>query len=62
MIVQPCSQQLLILQCESKRFHKMQFCASIGAESYDVAGIRWNFRLIENDVEHGCVFGAGDYC
>jgi hypothetical protein len=40
----------------------MQFYAGIGAKPYDVAGVRWNFRLIENDVEHGYVFGAGDYC
>jgi hypothetical protein len=30
----------------------MQLCASIGAESDDVAGVRGNFRLIEDDVEH----------
>jgi hypothetical protein len=30
----------------------MQLCASIGAKSYDVAGVRRNFGLIENHVEH----------
>jgi hypothetical protein len=30
----------------------MQLCASIGAESYDVARVRRNFWLIENNVEH----------
>jgi hypothetical protein len=31
----------------------MQPCARIGAQSYDVAGVRGNFRLIKNDGEHG---------
>jgi hypothetical protein len=30
----------------------MQLCASIGAESNDVAGVGGNFRLEENDLEH----------
>lgn len=52
MIVQSCSQQLLILQRKAQRFHEMQPCARIGAQSYDVAGVRGNFRLKEYDVEH----------
>jgi len=31
----------------------MQPRAGIGAQSYDIAGVRGNFRLIQNDVEHG---------
>jgi hypothetical protein len=30
----------------------MQPCARIGAQSYDVAGVRGDFRLKEYDVEH----------
>ena len=52
VIVQSRSQQLLILQREAQRFHEMQRCACVGAEPNDVAGVRRNFRLIENDVEH----------
>jgi len=43
---------LLILQRKTQGFHKMQPCARIGAQPYDVAGVRGNFRLKENDVEH----------
>jgi hypothetical protein len=31
----------------------MQRCACVGAEPNDIAGVRRNFGLIENDVEHG---------
>jgi hypothetical protein len=31
----------------------MQPDSAIGTESYNVAGVRRNFRLIEDDVEHG---------
>ena len=53
MIVESCSQQLLILQRKSQRFHEMQPGSAIGAESYNVTGVRRNLRLIEDDVEHG---------
>jgi hypothetical protein len=30
----------------------MQPGAGIGAETDDIAGVRWNFRLIEDDIQH----------
>jgi hypothetical protein len=53
VIVEPCSQQLLILQRKSQGFHEMQPGSAIGTESYNVTGVRRNLRLIEDDVEHG---------
>ncbi len=60
MIVQSCSQQLLILQCKAQGLHEMQPGARISAQPYDVAGVRRNLRLIQNDVEHEYVTGMGD--
>ena len=57
VIVQAGSQQLLVLQRKPQRFDQVQLRAGIGTESDDVAGVRRNFRLKENDVEHGWVTG-----
>jgi hypothetical protein len=43
---------LLILQRKAQRLDKMQPGAGIGAEADDVTGVRRNFWLIENNVEH----------
>src|SRR6185369_11280734 len=53
VIVQSGAYQLLVIQRKSQRLYKMQHGAGIGAEPDDVAGVRRNFRLIQNDVEHG---------
>ena len=52
MIVQSRSHQLLILQRKAQRLYQVQPGSSIGAEPDDVAGVRGDFRLIENDIEH----------
>src|SRR4029078_5443007 len=60
VIVETCSQQLLILQRKAQRFDEMQPGSAIGAESYNVTGVRRNLRLIEDDVKHGRAVEHGD--
>ena len=52
MIVQSSTHQLFIIQGEPQWLHEVQRGTGIGAEADDVAGIRGNFRLIEDDMEH----------
>lgn len=37
----------------------MQRKPGIGAEPYDIAGVRGYFRLIENDVNHAAIAAIG---
>ena len=32
----------------------MQRATAVGAQSHNIAGIGWNFRFIQYNVEHGC--------
>ncbi len=52
VIVEPRAAQLLVRQVKAERPNQMQTCAGIGAQTNDIAGIRRNFRLDQNDVEH----------
>jgi hypothetical protein len=38
-----------IFPAKAERFYEMQIGTRIGTEPYDVARIRWNFRLEQND-------------
>jgi hypothetical protein len=49
--------QALVADAETKRFDQMQLSPGIGAQADDVAGIGRDFRLVEDDGEHG--WGAG---
>lgn len=52
VIIQPGATQLPIVELETQRLHQMQVNAGVGAEANNVAGIRRNLWLIEDDVEH----------
>jgi hypothetical protein len=51
VIIQPGAQQLLIFQRETKRFYEVQLRPRIGAQPYDIPGVRRNFRLVQDYVE-----------
>lgn len=44
--------QLLLRQIEAERPHQVQAAAGIGREAHDIAGVRGDFRLVEDDIEH----------
>ena len=52
VIVEPGPSQSPFFQFEPERSNQMQGGACIGTKAYDVTGVRWNFRLIENHAEH----------
>lgn len=51
VIIQPGAQQLLILQRETEWFYEVQLRPRVGAQPYDIAGVRRNFRLVQDYVE-----------
>jgi len=52
MVIEPGAPHFRRIQVESQRPDQMQRRADIGAQPDDVAGIRRNFGLIEDQVEH----------
>ena len=51
VIVEPRAFQLCVVQFKSKRLDQVQASAAVGAQAYDVTGIRGNFRLEEGYVD-----------
>ena len=51
-IVQPGPAKLFIIEIEAQRADKMQSYARVGTKANDVARVRRNFGLEENDGEH----------
>lgn len=49
MIIKPRPPKVLVAEIETQRFDEVQFGPGVGAKTNDIAGIRRNFRLIEND-------------
>ena len=55
LIIKSGSAQLFVIEIEPKGFDQMQAKAGIGAEANNIAGVGWNLRLVENNIEHsGC--------
>jgi hypothetical protein len=52
MIIQSGAAQFRIIKFKAQRLDQMQLCTGIGAKPDDVAGVGWNFRLEQNDIEH----------
>ena len=52
-VVQPGSAQMLLVQRKAQRFYEMKTGARACAQSGDIPGIRRNFGMIQNDMEHG---------
>lgn len=51
VIIQSGAQQLLIFQRETQWFYEVQLRPRVGAQPYDIAGVRRDFRLVQNYVE-----------
>ena len=52
MIVQPGPAQAFFVEPESQRVDQVQVGAGVGAEAYNIAGIRGYFRLIKDNMKH----------
>lgn len=52
MIVQASPTQPTVVEGEAQRLDQVQTGASVRAETNHVAGVRRNFGLVEDDVEH----------
>jgi hypothetical protein len=52
VIIQSRAYQLLVFEREAERLDQMQLATGVGAQTDDVAGIRRDFGLISNHMEH----------
>ena len=52
VVIEPGALQLPIVHREAERLDEMQPRARIGGEADDVAGVRWNLRMDEDDLKH----------
>jgi len=55
MIIQSGPAQAFFVEPEAQRVDQVQVGAGVGAEAYNVAGIRWYFRLIKDNMKHQIV-------
>jgi len=51
-VVEPGAPQTPVLQAEAKGFDQVQGRADVGAQAHDIAGVRRDFRLVKNKMEH----------
>jgi len=51
-VIESGATQPFIVDTKSERVYEVQLGSDIRAQSDRVAGVRWNFRLIEDQVEH----------
>jgi hypothetical protein len=52
MVIEAGAFQAARAQRKARGQHDMQTRPGIGAEADDIAGILWNLRLKQNDIEH----------
>jgi len=52
MVIEAGTSNVRRVQGKSERVHQMQLTTGIRRQTDDVAGIRWNFGFVQDDVEH----------
>src|SRR5690606_21935631 len=62
MIVQTRSAQTFVLPDKPQRFNQVKLKAGIGAKSDDVAGVRGDFGLVKDDMQHGWLADSWGCC
>ena len=50
-VIQPGTAQTFVIELETERMNQVQGTARIGAQAYDIAGVRRYFRLKQDYVE-----------
>ena len=51
-IIEACTPDPSLVQGKAERVNQMQGRADIGAQTDDIARVWWDFRLIQDQVEH----------
>ena len=51
-VIEPGAAHRLVADVKSERLDQMQTASAVGGKTDHVAGIGWDFRLKEDDVEH----------
>ncbi len=54
-VIEPGAPDRASIELESERLDQMQSAAGIGAQTDDVAGIRWNLWLVQDDLKHRAI-------
>src|SRR5690554_739 len=62
VVVQPRPPQPLVFPNKPQRFDQVKLKAGVGAEPDNVAGIRWDFGLVKDDMQHGGLAGSWARC
>ena len=52
VIIQPRAAHVFVVHGKAQRLNQMQHAACVGGQADHVAGIRWDFRLDQNNVKH----------
>ena len=52
VVIQPCPLEPSIIQLKAQGMDQMESGPGIGAEPDNIAGIRRNLRLYQNDIKH----------
>jgi len=50
-VVQARAPEFPVIDAEAQRMHQMKLAGGAGAEPCNIAGIRWNLRLVQDDVQ-----------
>ena len=58
VVVQTGAAHVAVFHRKAQRLNQVQLAARVGGQANDVACIRRNFRLNENDMKHGGVLSA----
>jgi len=51
VIIEAGPAQTFIIQLKTKRMNQVQMAAGVGTQAYDIAGIRRNLRLKQNNMK-----------
>ena len=62
VVIQPGAPQQLVVHREAQRLDQVQLAAGVGTEPDHVAGVRRDFGVDEDDVEHGFSLGWEPGC
>jgi hypothetical protein len=52
VIIEACTDELLVLQCESERPDQVQLAAGVCTQTDDIASVGRDFGLVQNYMEH----------
>ena len=51
-----------VVKPKAQWLYQVQAGTGIGAQTDDISGVWWNFRLVENNVQHDCLSAMKSPC